>query len=126
MKGGESVRKVLSLAVVCVFIFVLSIPTSTFATYGHNDSHKNFFESIISKILNGNKDAQHWTDHDKNKWDKKEWDGCYKKGNQCLESIDIWRDWYHGKDKHKEKYSGYKDHYTWYYEQGNSWDKWKW
>ena len=123
-------KKVLNLAFVCVFIVALSIPTSTFATYGHNDSNKNFFESIINKIFNGNKEAQHWADNDsKNKWDK-DWDGCYKKGSTCQESIDIWRDCYGGKekDKHKgkEKHNGHKENYVWQYEKGNSWDKWTW
>jgi hypothetical protein len=117
---------------VCLFIAVLSIPTPTFATYGPNDSNQNFFESIINMIFNGNKEVRSWADNEFNtKWDKdwykeKEWDGCYKEGNTCLESIDIWRDWYCGVDKDKGKHNGHKDNYAWNYEKGNSWDKWMW
>lgn len=129
-------KKVQSLVFVCLLIVALSVPISTFATYGHTDSNQNFFESIFNMIFTGNKEAKHWADNEfNNKWDKdwgkdkewdKYWDGCYKKGNSCQESIDIWRDWYCGEDKDKDKYNNHKDNYAWNDEKENSWDKWTW
>ncbi|WP_368658807.1 hypothetical protein AB3Z07_06100 [Metabacillus halosaccharovorans] len=135
--------------VVIIFLLVsaLAIPTSAFATYGNTYTDQNFFESIFS-FFNGTGEKYSWG-NDKDDWDDEwkgpnkdkhnwgHWDGCKKgKNNRCIESIDIWKDWYCWKDKDRndghdygwdDKHGWYdKKDYSWVDDNKNKWFSWIW
>ncbi|WP_338788697.1 hypothetical protein [Metabacillus sp. FJAT-53654] len=117
----------------CLLICALSIPASTFATSGSTYSNQNFFQTVFDFIFSEDNGAEYWGNkssngndwfdyewvksYGQNQWDDwKEdrddqdlgnWDGCLKHENRCIESIDIWRDWYCGKEDkdHKHDYA---------------------
>jgi hypothetical protein len=116
---------------VCFIICIFATPTSALATSGTTYSNQNFYESIYSFIFNGNKEAESWGNkqsykNDRDDWDDwkhkdKDWDGCLKKSKHCIESIDIWRKWYTGKDKYHDY-----DKDDWDYHDKNIKNKWTW
>jgi hypothetical protein len=128
----------------------LLIPSSAFATsgYSYKDSQSSFFSFLFSFTnskggsydWNHDDEKDHWGDKDRDKdWDDddwKNWDGCLrdkKNSSKCVESKDVWHDWYcgikgdhdHGNaDDDKDDYDWYdKDNekYSW-----NDWSFWKW
>lgn len=150
MKNGKTI--VMTFFLVCTLL----IPTSAFATYGHTYNDQGFFESIFSFISKGHEekkswgkewdkdwkdwDKDDWHDDDWKDWDKDKdkwghWDGCKKSKNRCIESKDIWKDWYGGKDKDRDDDHDngwgnndwdYKKDYSWNDDKKNQWFSWLW
>ncbi|WP_078435033.1 hypothetical protein [Metabacillus halosaccharovorans] len=123
------------LVIIFLLVSSLVIPTSALATYGNTYNDQNFFESIFSFIFNGTGEKNSW-DKDKDDWDDDwkdwdkgkhnwgHWDGCKKgKDNRCIESYDIWKDWYGGKnkDKNDDHDYGWDDKHGWYDKKDYSW-----
>jgi hypothetical protein len=139
LEGGETLKIVKRFVFSCLLIYALSIPASTFATSGTTYSNQNFFQSVFDFIFFGDKGAgnkssnekdlkdwdksygsNNWDDWKKDKDDKGwgNWDGCLKHENRCIESIDIWRDWYCGKEDKDHKHD-----YAWANDKGDIWNK---
>lgn len=111
-------KKIKSLAIICLLITSLTVPTSALATSGYNYSQQNSFDSFLDSIFSfffGNKE---WDDEQENKYQKsfkydgknyygwswnwgwkkyskKEWEDYFKKKYpEKAESIDYWRKWF--------------------------------
>jgi hypothetical protein len=157
IKGGELLKSSLKYWTIVMLIVGLLFPSSALATssYSYSDSQSTksffsfFFSFSSSKGSNDwdeqwgdedwDKDWDHDWDHDWDDDDWEDWDGCLrekKDSSKCVESKDVWHDWYCWKkgdhdhdhdDDDKDDYSWYdKDwddnkQYTW-----GDWSIWKW
>lgn len=93
-------KKLLKVCSIMILITTLSYPSSAFAkSYYYNDWDNDYWD-------------KHRNDSEKY---KKDWDGCLrdeKNSSKCIESKDIWHDWYcwekgdHDHDE-KDKYNEY-------------------
>jgi hypothetical protein len=116
--------------IIAILITSLLFPSSAFATsnYSNNDFEidKSFFSFLLS--FSKSKEGNDWyQDHLDKQWgndDLNDWDGCFRdnsNSSRCIESKDVWHDWYcWKKDDHnhikEDDYLGYWDddkEYSW-------------